>query len=89
MRILLVDDSAELLDLVERALVKEGHEVITARSLALARARLLEGSPDVIVLDLELPTAPARSRRALRKDGVPVPILLLTAHARCLSGSRA
>jgi two-component system OmpR family response regulator len=81
MDVLIVDDSAELLDLVERALLREGHEVRVATTLAAARRAIGERKPELLVLDLELPDGTGIYLcRALRQDGLSFPILLLTAH---------
>ncbi|MFV8754830.1 response regulator transcription factor [Nannocystaceae bacterium ST9] len=81
MDVLIVDDSAELLDLVERALAREGHEVRLAATLASARRAVVERSPELMVLDLELPDGTGIELcRALRSEGQRFPILLLTAH---------
>ncbi len=54
-RILAIDDNREALDIIQRGLVREGYEVITASSgeagLALARTE----APDVITLDVMMP----------------------------------
>lgn len=81
MRLVLVDDSEELLDLVERALIRDGHEVKTALTLAEAKAELRDTDPDVLILDLVLPDGMGVDLcRELRADGRAFPILLLTAH---------
>ena len=81
MRILVVDDDLELLDLLSRSLRSEGHRVEEAPCLADARAAL-EELVDVVVLDLGLPDGSGLSLcRWLRKAGNEVPILLLTAQA--------
>lgn len=80
-RLLVVDDAAELLDLVERSLGREGHEVRTAATLEEARVALSMWSPEVIVLDVELPDGSGVEWcRELRQAGSRVPVLLLTAH---------
>lgn len=81
MDVLIVDDSAELLDLVDRALTREGHEVRTAASIAAARRQLSERTPELMVLDLALPDGTGIELcRTLRCEGAKFPILLLTAH---------
>jgi two-component system OmpR family response regulator len=55
MRILLVDDQAELRELVQRALVRDGHQVSTAASVAEAEAQLAQHGCELLVLDLGLP----------------------------------
>jgi two-component system, OmpR family, response regulator len=81
MRLVLVDDSEELLDLVERALIRDGHEVTTALTLEEARFELREADPDVLILDLMLPDGMGVDLcRELRANGRTFPILMLTAH---------
>jgi DNA-binding response OmpR family regulator len=81
MDVLIVDDSAELLDLVERALSREGHEVRVAATIAQARQRIAERPPELMVLDLALPDGTGIELcRALRGEDARFPILLLTAH---------
>jgi DNA-binding response OmpR family regulator len=79
-RILLVDDEAELVELVRRALELDGHRVQVARTAKQADAALEEGSFDVVVLDLGLPDGSGLEvcRRA-RAAQVPTPVLVLTA----------
>lgn len=79
-RVLVVDDDAELRDLLTRALERDGHVVAAAGSLAAARGRLTDGV-DVIVLDLALPDGEGPTLcRELRAQASPVPVLMLTAH---------
>ncbi|HVH99433.1 MAG TPA: response regulator transcription factor [Enhygromyxa sp.] len=81
MDVLIVDDSAELLDLVERALSREGHHVRLAATIAQARDRIAERPPELVVLDLALPDGTGIELcRALRREHARFPILLLTAH---------
>jgi len=82
MRVLLVDDHAELLDLVARALTRDGHVVLTAASSSAAEAQLIEHSIDLLVLDLGLPDGSGQTLcRKLRRDGFAAPILVLTAQS--------
>jgi two-component system OmpR family response regulator len=81
MDVLIVDDSQELLDLVDRALTREGHEVRLAPTIAAARRQIAERAPELMVLDLELPDGTGIELcRALRREQARFPILLLTAH---------
>jgi two-component system, OmpR family, response regulator len=81
MKLLVVDDSPEVLDLVGRALAKDGHEVTFAASIAEARAAVASEPPDVVVLDLALPDGTGIELcRTLRDEGKRFPIILLTAH---------
>ena len=82
MRLLVVDDSVELLDLLVRTFASEGHELRTASSLAEARRALVGFAPEVVVLDVELPDGSGVELcRELREKEEHCPVLLLTAHS--------
>jgi DNA-binding response OmpR family regulator len=86
MRLLVVDDHAEVLELVERALRRDGHAVLTASSVAEARELQHEHAFDALVLDLGLPDGSGKQLcLELRGAGNPVPILVLTANSAVLS----
>jgi two-component system OmpR family response regulator len=79
-RILLVEDDAELREMVRRALVIEGFEV-TGRANGGDALRAVEHEPpDALVLDIGLPDSDGRDVcHALRSRGVTAPVLFLTA----------
>ena len=54
-RLLVVDDEPDLLTLYELTLLREGHDIETARSLEEARERLAADRFDVLITDLRLP----------------------------------
>lgn len=54
-RILVVDDSATVRKLISSKLEKSGHTVISAEDGVEALARLDEGKPDLILLDIAMP----------------------------------
>jgi DNA-binding response OmpR family regulator len=78
-RILVVDDDANVSEVVERYLRREGFEVETVADGRLAVDRALADPPDLVVLDLMLPGLDGlevcRRLRAL----APVPVIMLTA----------
>jgi two-component system phosphate regulon response regulator OmpR len=78
-RILLVDDDADLRELLSTYLTRHGIEVATlghARSLA---RRLEQDRPDALVLDITLPGIDGLAvLRALRAQGDDLPVLLLS-----------
>ena len=80
MRVLIVEDELKMASLVRRGLTEEGHaaDVATTGDEALWMA---EAHPyDAIVLDVMLPGRNGfETCRALRKAGVWVPVLMLTA----------
>lgn len=80
MKILVVDDDADLRSVVRRALVADGHVVETAASVRAARESLDANVPHLAVLDIGLPDGSGLALcAALRADGYTFPILLLTA----------
>ena len=83
-RILAVDDSATVLEMIKSVLVAEGYEVLTAadgaEGLDVARAE----RPDLILLDVMLPKLDGyRVCRLLKfdKNYRDIPIVMLTAKA--------
>jgi CheY-like chemotaxis protein len=92
--ILVVEDEASIRDLIERRLLIEKYQVITAsdgaRAVALARAE----QPNLILMDMGLPTLngwQATQRIKTKPETQAIPIIALTAYAmpedraRCLA----
>jgi two-component system response regulator MprA len=78
--VLLVDDDAPILRMLERTLAAEGYAVAAVRDGGAALARVERSLPDLIVLDVAMPGLDGLAvTRRLRAKGVSVPILLLTA----------
>jgi two-component system response regulator MprA len=78
-RVLVVEDDAEIADVLRRTLRQEGHEVRTAGDGEEALSAAAEFVPDLVVLDLGLPKLDGvEVLRRLRADD-DVPILILTA----------
>ncbi len=78
-RVLVVEDDAEIADVLRRALGMEGYEVRLAGDGVQALAESSVFEPDAVVLDLGLPRLDGvEVCRRLREDG-DVPILMLTA----------
>jgi two-component system response regulator MprA len=78
--ILVVDDDPRITGLLRRILAYEGYSVSIATSGDEALTRTLEHPPDLIVLDILLPTLNGLEvTRRLRAAGDHVPILMLTA----------
>jgi two-component system, OmpR family, response regulator len=78
-RIIVVDDDADLRELLSSYLVSSGFVVETAADGKALDALLTKGEPDLVVLDLMLPGEDGLSicRRLRAQSGVP--ILMLTA----------
>ena len=88
-KILIADDNPINLDLATRLLNKKGHEVTTAENGKEAVDLFLQGSFDVILMDLEMPVIggieAARQIRAKEKalsveTPAYTPIIAMTAH---------
>jgi DNA-binding NtrC family response regulator len=80
-RVLLVDDDASVLRLVGDYLARVGYEVLQASTCAAALERFIDGHPDAVVLDFELPDGTALDLLPrLKAHRSFVPVLLLTGH---------
>lgn len=80
--VLVVDDNAELLQLVGASLARDGHRIVSVDTAAAATTRLGSETFDVIVLDIGLPDGSGFDVcREARESGMVTPILFLTAHA--------
>ena len=80
MRILVVDDDLAVCRSIDRALRLEGYEVDTVASGGEALEAVASGSPDALVLDLQLPDLDGLAVcRRIREAGDDIPILMLTA----------
>ncbi|GAN55092.1 response regulator [Tanticharoenia sakaeratensis] len=78
--ILVVDDDARLLRLLQRYLSEQGFRVTVAEDAQAARRVLSVMQPDALVLDVTMPGEDGLTlTRSLREEGWSLPILLLTA----------
>lgn len=91
MRVLVVDDQGEVLELVQRALIKDAHDVSVAGSISEARDSFEARPTEIVVLDLGLPDGSGEELcRWLRARSEQLAILVLTAEnavaskVRCL-----
>jgi len=79
LRLLVVEDDAELRSLLRRGLTEEGFQVSTAADGASALSAQIDAL-DALVIDIGLPDADGRDVcQALRAEGATVPVLFLTA----------
>ena len=84
--VLLVEDNPKILDINRRVLEKEGITVLTAKTIAEARERIMNVHPDVAVLDIMLPDGSgldflSELRAVCETPSNPVCALFLTAKA--------
>lgn len=81
-RILIIEDSAEVVSLLERVLGENGYDVRAAFDGNAGLARAVEQSPDLVILDLGLPGRDGLQVAAeLRRRGITAPVLMLTARS--------
>ena len=88
-RILLVEDHEEIWDFLSRRLKRRGFDVVVAEDGQQGLDRAREERPDIVLLDMNLPTMDGWTvARQLKQDPgtAAIPIIALTAHA--LAGDR-
>jgi two-component system response regulator MprA len=79
-RILIVEDSAEVVSLLERVLGEHGYDVSAVMDGEAALTRAAEQVPDLVILDVGLPGRDGLQVTAeLRRRGIIAPVLMLTA----------
>ncbi len=90
--ILVVEDNETNQMLALAVLQRDGYRVTVAGSADEARQRLQESTPDLILMDLQLPGEDGLAlTRQLRADTAttPIPIVAMTAHAMDGDAQRA
>ena len=81
MRILIIDDDPDARELLKQRLEEEEHEVLQAKDGLIGLERIHTDSPDVILLDLNMPVATGYDvLKALRNDpfSTDIPVIVLT-----------
>ena len=79
MRVLLVEDDAELRRTLRDALALEGYEMLTAASLSEGLALAANTTLDLVVLDLGLPDGDGESLLAALRRRESLPVLVISA----------
>jgi DNA-binding response OmpR family regulator len=79
MKVLVVDDDLELLDLMSYALRREGYDVLAAPDGQQALHRCQAESPDMILLDVNLPKTNGFEVLRQIRESSEVPVVMLTA----------
>ena len=78
--ILVVDDDAPIRRMLERTLAAEGYAVSSSADGGSAMAEVERSAPDLVVLDVTMPGLDGLAvSRLLRRKGLAIPILMLTA----------
>src|SRR4051812_30218592 len=79
-RVLVVDDEANIVELLSVSLKFQGFDVLTATNGGQALDRAREARPDAVILDVMMPGMDGFGvLRRLRADGIDAPALFLTA----------
>jgi CheY-like chemotaxis protein len=94
MRVLVVDDEQDTLNILRRALEQARAEVTTAPSAAAAYESFREGRPDVVLADIAMPEEDGyslirRIRELSPEEGGRTPAVAVTAFARAEDGDEA
>jgi DNA-binding response OmpR family regulator len=79
MKVLLVDDDADLLDLTIYALRREGYQVVSASDGPQALSRFESEPSDIVLLDVNLPKLSGFEVCRRIRQQAEVPIIMLTA----------
>lgn len=77
--VLLADDSQDMIELVQLVLQNSGYRMITANDGIEAVNTCLEQSPDLVLMDLNMPNMNGfEATKTLRDKGFSNPIVVLT-----------
>src|ERR1700694_1289539 len=78
-RVLIIEDDPNVSEVVARYLEREGYQVETVDGGAVGLARALADPPDLVVLDLMLPSLGGLEVCRQLRAAAPVPVIMLTA----------
>ena len=91
-RILIVEDHVEMLQVLKKFLSERGFQTLEAETGEIALAKVSEEKPDIILLDIMLPGISGIDvTKKIRSDGhikEYIPILMLTAKSEIKDVSR-
>ncbi len=81
-RILVVDDEADIRDLLQEILVEEGYEVAVAADVGEARGARKDAEPDLVLLDIWMPDADGISLLREWRDAntLEFPVVMMSGH---------
>lgn len=80
-RILVVDDEADILDLLSELLGESGYEVVRASDGREAIRALFHAQPDIVLLDVAMPDLDGWQILERIREVTDIPVLMLTARA--------
>lgn len=80
-RLLVVDDDKETRDFLTEFLSSHGYHVLTAHDGAQGLEQALTASPDVILMDVQMPEMSGLDvLKALNREKLNIPVIILTGH---------
>lgn len=82
-RILVADDDATTIRLMQKYLEERGHEVILARDGDVALEKIPKEKPDLIILDIEMPRVNGYvviNELMKMPEFASIPLIILTSH---------
>ena len=88
--VLLTDDNEDIVELVQLVLRNAGYKLITADDGAKAVEVCLKQTPDLVLMDLNMPNMNGiEATKKLRREGFVNPIVVLTASESAEDRARA
>lgn len=81
-RILIVDDEPQIIRFLRTSLTANGYTVIEATTGQEAIKKAVTESPDVVMLDLGLPDMDGKEVISALRDGMQIPIVILSARTQ-------
>jgi len=83
-KVLIVDDDPDIVEACRLFLEKEGYEVVSAFNRSEGKQALGDHQPDLLILDvmMEEPDDGIAMAQELRREGIEIPILMLTSLAK-------
>jgi CheY-like chemotaxis protein len=87
MRVLVIDDEPDVLEMLEAFLASRGAEVFVAANVAEGIEKLRQTRPDIVVCDIGMPVQDGYGfidavRASSPAEGSATPVIALTAYAR-------
>lgn len=80
-RILVVDDTDDIREVVAKLLQRKGFDVTTAAGGKQGVIQAASDQPDLILMDLNMPDMDGwQATRTIRDEGITTPVIALTAH---------
>lgn len=88
-KILVIDDDADILDMLRMVLTREGFEVVTAHSGSDGMVAIQNSLPDLILCDMMMESIDAglKTAQAIRTQYPDIPIFLISSIAEATAAS--